>query len=206
MTAHDAQRLRRTAYHEAGHAVAAILLEVKIKRVSIVPDPDGLTLGSVHHPRFGSNMHPDIDVGLKARDTMEKQIIICFAGALTEKRIKGRGNWIGARHHHQVAAALSTYINSDNSTLEKHLAWLWARTESMQRQPHFWAAVEAVAAALLERKELSGDEAHAIAQAAIKAWVDAELAKRPPVKVTYSSTRSAESHPDIDEVAVRAEG
>src|SRR5688572_6474495 len=111
MRAREAKRLRETAYHEAGHAVASFFLDVKIRKVSIVPDRERGTLGSVHNGRFGSNLHPDVELGLKGRDTLEKHIRICYAGALAEKRVRGRGNWVGARTDHRSAMELSDHVN-----------------------------------------------------------------------------------------------
>ena len=47
-----------TAYHEAGHAVAAFLEGRPIDFVTILPQED--TLGSVTHPPIGKWFRPDL--------------------------------------------------------------------------------------------------------------------------------------------------
>ena len=54
----------------------------------------------------------------------------------------------------------------------------------MLRQPAHWAAVEALAAELWERRRVRASRVRQVIRSAIRASIDAELAKRPPVKIT----------------------
>jgi len=171
------KKLREVAFHEAGHAASSFFLGVKIKKASIIPDPERGTLGSVHHPSFGSNLRPDVRVGLKARDTLEKHILIFFAGALAERRVRGRGNWVGARFDHHEATGLAIYLNGSLRSTEQYLAWIHVRAEEMLDRPGYWPVVEAIAAALLEHRELAGDRVVELAGEMVQRWVNMEHAR-----------------------------
>jgi ATP-dependent Zn protease len=71
-------KLERTAYHEAGHAVAAYSLRWKIIEVSIVPDPD--SLGHVTRTPL-KDFHPDDDTRFSTLRKGEKEIILYLAEA-----------------------------------------------------------------------------------------------------------------------------
>jgi ATP-dependent Zn protease len=45
MTKCEREKLKKTAYHEAGHAVAAFAMSKRFKRVSTIPNPDKDSLG-----------------------------------------------------------------------------------------------------------------------------------------------------------------
>ena len=74
----------RSAYHEAGHAVACYLLGRRFKRVTIVPDHE--SHGKVFPHRL-RNFHPDTSTTLRTRQRIETEITILFAGGLTEAKL-----------------------------------------------------------------------------------------------------------------------
>jgi ATP-dependent Zn protease len=85
-----------TAYHEAGHAVAAVALGVGAVYASIIPDPVQGTLGHTKH-RPWPGPPPDMDWD-RVRRHAEPRIILALAGVVAEKRRHGRRhNWVGAR-------------------------------------------------------------------------------------------------------------
>jgi ATP-dependent Zn protease len=47
-----------TAYHEAGHAVAAYELRLPFRYVTIIPDEEKMTLGHIIYRGFGPDFHP----------------------------------------------------------------------------------------------------------------------------------------------------
>src|SRR3954454_12812189 len=83
----DAEQVRRqleeVAYHEAGHAVAALEFRHATHSVSIVPDVDAGTLGRVRRPkRYRPSFMPDIYDLRDARfqTTFLREIQIALAG------------------------------------------------------------------------------------------------------------------------------
>lgn len=70
-------QLRKTAYHEAGLAVAAMHLERRIRKVTIVEGED--YLGAVLYERW-RNFHPHIDLTPNTRDRLEKGSCLRWPG------------------------------------------------------------------------------------------------------------------------------
>ena len=58
-----------TAYHEAGHAVAAFLLRRRLRRATIIPDED--SLGHIRTGRAPPTLQPDISTSLRDRTGSE---------------------------------------------------------------------------------------------------------------------------------------
>lgn len=77
-----------------------------------------------------------------------------FAGHVAEKELSGRNNHLGARDDYERAVAYAMAASGSNEESDAFLAWLHVRTH--QLITHHWPEVEAVAAALLREKTLSG--------------------------------------------------
>ena len=146
-------RDEKTAYHEAGHAVARILLRrvPRLRKVTIVStdDSEGST-HSAHWPSFNPGSEVD------ERKVYER-IMALLAGPVSEKRFAKRASNVGARSDHARAADLALYVSADEKLANSLLKWLSVRTEKFVEVN--WWAVQAVAEALLEHKTLSGKKA-----------------------------------------------
>ncbi len=79
-----------TAYHEAGHAVAAYLLKRSFNYVTIVPDEEKGSLGHVRFRGFGENFDPAFDYSPQMRLRLEREIICSLAGDAAESIHLGR--------------------------------------------------------------------------------------------------------------------
>ncbi|MDP9343010.1 MAG: hypothetical protein M3Q23_13170 [Actinomycetota bacterium] len=98
--------MRATAYHEAGHAVAALFLGSSAVSISIGEDEVQGTLGHVRRRRPSTawtqrlkELNYDADfggMGCRVRRIIERDIMITLAGPVTEARLRGRSNWAGA--------------------------------------------------------------------------------------------------------------
>ncbi len=93
--------LRRTAYHEAGHAVMCSLLGIRYELVSIVPYK-GL-LGRVAMKRSPIWRAPNTRV---PRWRIERQILNCFAGRIAERLARRDGLASGLSANSSMAVAL----------------------------------------------------------------------------------------------------
>jgi ATP-dependent Zn protease len=92
----DEQR-RATAYHEAGHAVAAYFLETEsVGDVSIVPDPDKRSQG-----HCVTTLRHDHVPWTDGKETIDEfawtlnEITVLFAGDAAESLVTGASIWRG---------------------------------------------------------------------------------------------------------------
>jgi ATP-dependent Zn protease len=153
----DAQNLI-TAYHEAGHAVANLLLELKIKRLTIIPSGDYAGCCDGFRPR-------DICESLPR---LQKEIKILLAGKIAQIKFKP-GSWrlrqtqalvVGkfgvAGDDHEVNLLIDSLAEKDYEE-----ARLWRRLLTHQTKKLLdrnWAFVKRLAAELLEKGELTDAE------------------------------------------------
>jgi hypothetical protein len=165
-----------TAYHEAGHAVMAYLLDIPVKRATIVALADYLghvRFGRGHSPRRASANGEAVPLeGGKLTPTqahrLRLRIEIALAGGIAERhfwRQQGRRhprlNGLGPDHQQTIEAAC-ILANNDPTEAAYLIRWLDYRVRSALLRPPTWGLVEAVAHALLANQTLS---AEAIAQA-----------------------------------------
>jgi hypothetical protein len=186
-------RRRETAWHESGHALAAVLLGLPVEHVSIVRTSE--TLG---HARF-VHASPDdhgrsgictLDQPSTLRDWAERAIIYSLAGPIaglfSGPMEPGRSDDFDEREALAIArrsdrireltAALeadpgqSDDENAPNlsgfltgSAAMQHVAWLTAETRALLERHA--AALVALAGALYEAVEMTGPEIEAVIRA-----------------------------------------
>lgn len=166
--------LRRTAIHEAGHAVVAWAVGSRIHGATITPGEDHL--GQVRHmPKVkDATLHGDVD---RAQIRLGHQIKIAYAGALAVKRAYPHSRWrAGADNdfHNAAGDVLRVYEDAP-----RQIAWtrlLTLDTEALLERN--WHAVEAVADVLVKRKTMSGAEVKAVIVAAFQVKLAALKTKR----------------------------
>jgi hypothetical protein len=160
---------KRNAYFEAGHAVIAWSESLEIDRVSIEPDGDA--------PSWIDIKEPDLrEVRLRSSaqaQALAKSVIrALLAGPAAQSRYSF--GWctpefnIGDRHLIDQetawrAISIAGLIKSKGALIPV----LWREVTTIIQQPEVWAAVEAVAAALLLNGELAGCEVDEIARHAM---------------------------------------
>jgi ATP-dependent Zn protease len=158
---HSAE-LKRTAYHEAGHAFVAWREGLPVKRVTIKPH-DGL-LGAVHHGSgFMAKQLDDIDMAEitpAIRGKLEKHIRVLLAGWLAERRYDRTANEQLAHTDFRNAIDYMMMMTNSQREMDLHFALLRHQTTTMLRIG--WPHVKALAAALLERETLRGKDIVAI--------------------------------------------
>lgn len=183
-TAED--RLRAVAYHEAGHAVAAVRMRVGLKKVTITP-------GTVRGGRCSNGEQNDY-VGLvklnlkmtlmdldryetKHVARLHQYCIINLCSRPAEARFWGRNNNFAGRvdRDHVLDVIRAVFGSSDNDgpldrAVKAFYKYMTAEAELLIDRN--WHAVVAVAEALMERKTLTGDEVRAVVR-------EADLARLP---------------------------
>ncbi len=137
-----------TAYHEAGHAVVAILVGRPIQKVSIIPNRTRLGACEIKKGRFQPSS-----------DWLEDDVLIMFAGVAAEARLTGQYHWQGADQDLRNIRRLTLSRAGDETRAEKLERRLLAKTEHLLSDDLTWKTVEQIAAALLERETISGRSA-----------------------------------------------
>ena len=145
-----------TAYHEAGHAVAAFLLGLRIGRngVTVVPDKIEQTLGTAH-VLARLQERPDVSVSPRTHVQIENHAVMCMAGDVAEKKFRPRRHY-GGQTDLLHATDLLSYISESNeiTTARLNVATLRARSLVELRRRE----ITAVANALVERKTLTAEQ------------------------------------------------
>lgn len=146
-----------TAYHEAGHAVIAIVVGRSVNKVSIIPG--GKRLGACK-----------MDKGRKkaSQDALEADLLILLAGMAAECRKSGRYNMGGAAQDLVNAEKLALSRAGNSRQAEKILKRTLDKVHHLFDQSVNWAATESIAEALLKSEEISGREADHLHRIAVE--------------------------------------
>ncbi len=175
--------LQSTAYHEAGHAVAAWHVHVPTKDLSIIPDDS--SLGRHFSGPYFTGVNPEFDDSPRCQRRLENKALVCLAGPAAQRRF----NPHGYRHYHgksdyRQAVDLLSYIAPEPEELGAYIGLIKIRARNFVGRPDMWAAIEAVAAALLDRGEIPGKEIKPIILQACQKALD-----EPPRKVGTRATK-----------------
>lgn len=133
-----------TAYHEAGHAVVALVLGRPVHQVSILPDRELLGICQFGKPPVRPS-----------EDWLEREMLIALAGIAAEARHSGTYNWEGANRDMQYVHRLAVQRAGERRAerLERRLL---AKTEHLLAQEKYWRAVELIVGELLRSHVISG--------------------------------------------------
>ena len=147
----EAERL--TAFHEAGHAVMAQLCGRQVTEVEIIGDREhtGSVQSLAFPPDPADGPAPEAET-----EELERQVKCILAGVVAEKMVSGRKGWDETSEDVDAAVRLGMRLVDD---CEDVLPLLEAIGTDVERDLHaHWAAVEMLAAELLDRKALTGSE------------------------------------------------
>lgn len=155
----NVRRLISTAYHEAGHAVAAISKDIPVTEVSIVEKED-IWGGCLHACVMGFDYQGE----RKRRQIARDCIIVCYAGFQSEILFN-------------PDADKSQSEEDDSNAFDLSRQWCvfprscrcvgddahWNYLHQLERQAHrlvkqYWPAIVAVAEELLSHKTLTGEQ------------------------------------------------
>jgi plasmid stabilization system protein ParE len=133
-----------TAYHEAGHAVLALILDRPVQCVSILPDREHLGVCE-----FGKHVYRP------SEDWLEREILIALGGVAAEARLTGNYAWDAAARDRKYVRRLAVQRAGERRAerLERRLL---AKAEHVLSDERYWRAVELIVAELLLRGEISG--------------------------------------------------
>jgi len=160
-------RLRKTAIHEAGHAVIAFLLNVPFDSVSILPDNH--SLGRVvlsGHPDCANPQNGSYDKR-RALKWLDKRTCISLAGQISERLDQGgkpRAYSLASDNGSVADYALEIHQGCEATAS----AWINSRyvhTETLLRREAVWRAVSTLAETLISRRKLQRGDVIAVIQA-----------------------------------------
>ena len=139
-----------TAYHEAGHAVMALSFGCPIKKVTIVPGRSWLgqyRLGVCELQKGRSG---------NAKNLLDDEIVILFAGMVAEAHFTGRYCESGAAEDLRTIRRLLCRRVSSEKQHERLKRRLLARTEHLLGDEETALAIELVAKELMQKQTISG--------------------------------------------------
>jgi len=135
---HD-ERLRRAAFHEAGHAVVARALGLTVEAASI--REDRTTAGRVRF-RVGGD-----------RRSAEREIVVLLSGGVAEKLATGAADADGAASDVAAAWELLLSMASSEERAKEWMAAAWRAAEKLVTEN--WSSVIQLAEALLARRSVA---------------------------------------------------
>jgi len=159
-------RIERTAYHEAGHAVAAYLRRLRFTNISIVPYRG--TLGRCEFSEAPVIVDLNAHSIERARRRIETLIIVSLAGGVAECLLTGRHNWRGARADLHDATHYASFVTGSDDELGAYVRWLWEHTRMLLNAPPCWLAVRQLAVVLVEDRRVGERRAREIITEALK--------------------------------------
>jgi ATP-dependent Zn protease len=137
-----------TAYHEAGHAVAALALDRPVKKVSIKPDRDRMGICA-----FGKA------VFRPSQDWLKREVLIALAGMAAEAKHTGEYDREAAGRDLIYARGLAIERAGNARQAERLQRRMLSKVEHLLEHEANWRAVQRIAKALLEQTEISGRQA-----------------------------------------------
>jgi len=157
-------QLRKTAIHEAGHAVIAHVVGARIHRAT-VKSGDGY-LGKVRHARTLSHAtwYANDD---RAHLRLGREIKISLAGPLAERRAYPGSRWRTGAHNDYIRVAdrvdhiYPSMRKGDAGWRAQGHFWKLMEIETDWLLTKHWHCVKAVAKELLERETISGAQIRA---------------------------------------------
>jgi ATP-dependent Zn protease len=148
--AESAARLTATAYHEAGHAVMALILGRPIQKVTIAPSQ--LPLGST---RLGA-CEMKKGRSKSTQDWLEDDVLILLAGMVAESQLTGRYCELGATSDLHAARRLLSNRATNQKQLERQERRAVDKVEHLLSEPAHLQAIEQIAMELVQLTTISG--------------------------------------------------
>jgi len=154
----------RRAYHEAGHAVIAFILDIKIKEARIIPKLQiPITPNVVGEVLCDPPNMTDPDIYNKldtARLWAEKISMIKLAGMIAEKSVAGKYDRKMAKQDLDSVEELITTLATSSEEAVFYFKCLFERTKSIVESPIIIEGIRALATKLADKKVLSSRQVH----------------------------------------------
>ena len=155
MASRKTAALEAMAYHEAAHAVVAHALGVKLKSATIVPP--AVQGGELPHRSPLRGLKLEIDGTERTRLDAQHAIAVCLAGFIAHRRQRPQ-TWREFQGRSDVEEAFDLALRAYGSgeLASSMIAAVLHQTIGLVQRR--WGDIEVVAAALLDRRKLTGRE------------------------------------------------
>ena len=163
------KKLKATAYHEAGHAVAAYNCRIAFTEVSIIPNDD--TNGRITFRKSPKSFQPDLCMNTRTRLRIENNAIVDFAGGKAEHKFRhSRFPTRGASADFDNTVQLILYYCGSEREADAYIKWLSVRAEYLVGVRENWAAIEALASELLIHQKIGSRRARQIIRQTMESY------------------------------------
>jgi hypothetical protein len=139
-----------TAFHEAGHAVMALVLDRTVHRISVLPNRERLGQCEFAKGRFRPS-----------EDWLEREILIALAGFAAEARRTGKYGTEEADRDLRYVRRLVLHRKTERAA-PRYEERLLAKVEAILGENANWRAIELIALELLKHGIISGRAARHI--------------------------------------------
>jgi len=159
------QRLRATALHEAGHAVAAYHLRIRFGHLAIgkATGPELGWLDLWLTPRVSTRDVSDV----RTEHAIARSVMVLLAGSQAERMALGRARPLGGSLDFYEAMRCAGDLCRTQQEMSAYLRWMQLRVRALVASPSWRGPIEALAAVLAKRGSLGTREARAIIRRAI---------------------------------------
>ena len=137
-----------TSYHEAGHAVMALVMGRSVQKVSIIPSQNRLGACTLQKGR-----------AKQVQDKLEAEMMILLAGMAAEGRKSGRYNVQGASQDLQGVEKLALARSGNARQAQKLIHRMLDKTQHLLSDKATWKAVKVIASELQKNESISGRSA-----------------------------------------------
>jgi hypothetical protein len=165
-------KLKRTAYHEAGHAVMAYCLNDYIRHVSIIPE--GGILGHLQRGKRENLESDKFNPSARTRNRIEKKAMVSWGGNVAEHLLTRHKYRTVSEQDEQDVFYRLLHLSSNAQEAGAYSDWLWYRTKTMLQASWHWAATEALARELFDHRYIGGNRVRQIIKESIHAFIPKE--------------------------------
>jgi hypothetical protein len=153
------------AYHEAGHGLAAYIMNRHFRTLSIRDgEHSHEILPATHRESFRTGKCADP----ACRERVERNIIELFAGDVAQEILTGKPAARGESSNYLQIAELGACVMESGEVLDAYLHYMALRTKHILMQPQNWDAIQILADELIKRKHLDYDSARRILDEAME--------------------------------------
>jgi hypothetical protein len=159
------RRLIAAAFHEAGHAVAAYHVKVRFRRIAIGKNT-AKELGWLELWLTPQTTADGI-VDVRTAHAIERGVIVLLAGSQAERMALGRAKYLGSGLDFFEAVRYAGHLCRTRSEMSAYLRWMQLRVRALVESPTWRRPIEALAACLVQRRQLGARETRGIIRRAI---------------------------------------
>jgi ATP-dependent Zn protease len=159
--------LEKTAYHEAGHIVAAYLMGHELTSVTIIPSENALGVAKSHPFTDDFDVEKFSLYDIKDYNLLFKLLVSSCAGQVAAHIASGRKDKIGCYDDYEQVTELMFKFNLDDEMIKSLYKSSEIYTRQILEYQEVWELVESIAKKLLVKKELNHDDIFSIIEESV---------------------------------------